>query len=248
MKDPVLGKNKKLRQAMSMAFDTETLISQFYNGRAIVAHSPIPPDIDGYEESFRNTYKTFDLQKARALMKEAGFENGEGLPTFDYDTLSTTTSRQMAESFQQQMGQLGIKLNIRTNTWPQFQERIKNGTVQIYGVAWGADYPDAQNFLQLFYSKNVSPGPNGANYQNPAFDKLYEAALKLPPGPARTKLYHQMRDIVVEDTPWILATHRLGYYLHHGWLKNFKPQSIIGDQFQYLRIDNEERAKRKSIF
>lgn len=248
MNDPVLGKNKKLRQAMSMAYDTDTVITQFYNGRAIVAHSPIPPDIDGYEESFKNPYKTFDVEKARALLKEAGFENGEGLPTFDFDTLSTTTSRQMAESFQQQMSQLGIKLNIRTNTWPQFQERIKKGQVQIYGIAWGADYPDAQNFLQLFYGKNLSPGPNGSNYQNPAFDKIYETSLKTPPGAARTKLYHQMRDMVVEDTPWIFATHRLGYYLHHGWLKNYKPQSIIGDQFKYLRVDGEERATRKASF
>ena len=154
----------------------------------------------------------------------------------------------MAESFQQQLKELGIQLNIRTNTWPQFQDRIKRGQTQIYGIAWSADYPDAQNFLQLFYSKNHSPGPNGSNYSNREFDRLYEASLKLPPGDARTKLYHQMRDIVVEDTPWIFATHRLGYNLKHSWLKNFKPNSILGEQYQYLKIDLEEKVERKASF
>lgn len=246
MNDPVLGQNKKLRQAMSLAYDTDTLIRQFYYGQALSAQGPIPPEMDGYQADFTNPYKKFDLERARALMAEAGFENGEGLPTFDFDTLSHTTSRQMAESFQQQMRELGIRLNIRTNTWPQFQDRIKRGQTQIYGIAWSADYPDGQNFLQLFYSKNQSPGPNGSNYSNKEFDRLYEASLKLPAGPQRTKLYHQMRDIVVEDTPWIFATHRLGYNLKHSWLKNYKPNSIISEQYQYLRVDTEEKAKRKA--
>ena len=111
-------------------------------------------------------------------------------------------------------------------------------------MAWGADYPDAENFLQLFYSKNISPGPNGANYSNPAFDKLYEKALLLPDSPERTKIYKQMRDIVVEDVPWTYTGHRLTYGLFYPWLKNYKPNKIVAGSVKYYRIDNNLRDQK----
>ena len=82
---------------------------------------------------------------------------------------------------------------------------LKNKQGQMWFLAWGADYPDAEDFLGLYYSKNVSPGSNDANYRNPEFDKLYEKSLTLPDGPGRTALYKQMSKIVTDDCVWDLG-------------------------------------------
>lgn len=241
--DPVLGKNKFLRQAMSRAHDNQTFIDKFYNGRGIPAQGPIPPDIEGYDPAYKNTNAQFDVAAAKALLAKAGFPEGKGLPELTYETLSDSTARQTAEFFAQQMAQIGIKVRINSNTWPQFQEKIKAQKAQLFGIAWGADYPDAQNFFQLFYSKNKSPGPNDTSYSSPEFDKVYEASLKLPPGAERTKLYVKLRDIVAEDCPWIFNAHRLQYKIAHGWLKNFKWTEVGYDYPKYLRVDGKQRAE-----
>jgi ABC-type transport system substrate-binding protein len=246
MKDPVLGKNKLLRQAMALAQDNPTLIDKFMNGRAIPAQGPIPPGISSYDPNFKNPYGTHDLVKAKELLAKAGFPDGKGLPELTYETLADSKARQEAEFFVQELGSIGIKVKISPNTWPQFQEKIKNGTAQIFGIAWGADYPDAQNFLQLFYSKNMSPGPNDTAFNSPEFDKLYEDSLKLPPGAARDALYQKMRDVVVEESPWLFNTHRLGYRIVHGWVKNYKWNDIQNDFEKYMRVDPKQRAELKA--
>ena len=245
MKDPVLGKNKDLRRAFTLALDNATRIQRFYNGRAVAAQGPLPPGLDGYDVGFKNPWVQFSIEKSKEHLAKAGFPEGKGLPEFTFETLSDSKSRQIVEFEVQQWAKVGIKVKISANTWPQFQEKIKNGQAQLFGLAWGADYPDAQNFLQLFYSKNVSPGPNDSHYQNPAFDKLYEESLKLPPGDARTELYKKMRDILVEDSPWMFSLHRLNYRLVQGWLKNFKYSEMSNDIYKYLRVDPKQRAELK---
>ncbi len=246
MLDPILGKNENLRKAIALATDTDSNIKKFYNGRAIRAHSPIPPDVDAYDPNFKNPYAEYDIAKAKEFLAKAGFPEGKGLPPLEFSTTNSSTARQMAESFQQNMEKIGIKINIVTNSWPQFNSKIKEKKAQIWGIAWLADYPDAENFLQLLYGENVSPGPNGSNYQNKQFDDLYKKASRLPPGEARTKVYQEMRDLVVKDTPWVTGVHRLGYYVHHGWMKNYKPHAVVNDFFKYIRVDGKERAKGKA--
>jgi ABC-type transport system substrate-binding protein len=242
MEDSLLGKNLHLRRAISYAMDTKTLLDKFYNGRGIPAESPIPPGIDGYEKDFKNPYAEYSVEKAKEELKKAGFPDGKGLPVIEYSTTNTTTARQMAEYTQQNLEAIGVKIRINATSWPQFTDKIRDKKAQMWGIAWSADYPDAENFLQLLYGKNVSPGPNGANYKSKKFDDLYEKALKLPPGKERTDIYHQMRDIFVQDLPWIVNIHRKDYLLYHGWLKNFKYNPIINGTAKYLRVDLKEKA------
>ncbi len=152
----------------------------------------------------------------------------------------------MAEYVAQQWEKIGVKLNLVSNSWPQFQDRLRNKKSQIFGIAWGADYPDAENMLQLLYGKNVSPGSNSSNYKNPEFDKLYDQAALLPPSPQRTAIYKQMRDIFVKDLPWIPTVHRLTYTMIHGWVNNFKPSDVISGYHKYLRVDSKKRTETKA--
>ncbi|MFL5814679.1 MAG: ABC transporter substrate-binding protein [Bdellovibrionia bacterium] len=237
MADPLMGKNKYLRQALSLAYDSTQLIDLFYNGRAIPAQGPIPPMLAGYDPAFKNPYRQYNLEKAKELLAKAGYPGGKGLPTLDYVNLSDSTSRQFAEYTQKAFSHLGVQLKVSSYSWPEFQAKIKNKQGQMWEFAWNGDYPDAENFLQLFYGKNVSPGPNDGNYVNPAFDKLYEKSLTLTNEKERLALYKQMVDIVVEDTPWIFGVHRTLYYLTQPWTKNYKYNNFSHSNAKHLRID-----------
>lgn len=241
MLDPVVGKNKYLRQALSLAYDIDPVIDLFYNGRALAAQGPIPPGIEGYDPSFRNPYRQFNLAKAKELMAKAGYPDGKGLAPLEYLTLSDSTSRQFLEYDSRAFAAIGVKLAVRSMSWPELTASIRNRKGQLFNQAWSADYPDAENFLQLFYSKNVSPGPNDSNYTNPEFDKLYEKALTMQNSPARTELYKKMVAMVVEDCPWIFGVHRVMFSLWQPWTKNYKRTVFSHGSGKYLRIDTNLR-------
>lgn len=241
--DPILGKSKYLRQAMSLAVDRKAMIEKLYNGRALVAEGPIPPNIEGYDPAFKSPYSEYNVEKAKELLKKAGL--GDKPIEINYETTNSATARQFAEFVQQQMGAIGIKLNIKINTWPEMMEKNKKKKAQMFGMAWQGDYPDAENFLQLFYGPNEAPGPNSSNFKNKEFDELYKKAAVLPAGAERTKIYQRMRDIVVEEVPWIFKAHRLMYMVHHGWLHNLKYDKLIATRMKYLRVDTEKRVEMK---
>jgi len=98
------------------------------------------------------------------------------------------------------------------------------------------DYPDAQNFLQLFYGPNKSPGVNGTNYQNPEFDRLYEKILSMCESPERTALYEKMADMVDDDCVWALIGYPLAYGLFQPWFQNYKPHAFPYANWKYYKV------------
>ncbi|MFH1612626.1 MAG: ABC transporter substrate-binding protein [bacterium] len=243
MNHSILGKNKYLRQAISLAYDTSKTIKLFYNDCAIAAQGPIPPNIAGYDSTLKNSYREYNLTKAKELLIKAGYPNGKGLPVFIYENSgSDTTSRQMAEYFVKQMSQIGIKIEINNNTWPQFLQKLKTKSATIFGLAWIIDYPDAENFLQLFYGPNSSPGPNSTNFNHLEYNKLYEKIKYLSDSPKRREIIKKMVSILTEECPWIFGTHRIAYGLSYKWNKNYKPHTF-NYALKYKRIDMQIREK-----
>jgi ABC-type transport system substrate-binding protein len=233
-------KNKKIRQAMSLAYDASLSLEKFYSGLSIHAHGPIPPQLDGYRAAYKNPYSQLDLKLAKKLLVEAGFPGGRGLPNFTFDIGTTnSTSRQMAEFFQQRMALLGIKIKISINSWPAFNDKVRKKRTELFEMAWNADYPDADNFFQLFYGRNISPGPNGANFQNRKFDDLFEKARDLPPGSERTGIYEKMEEVLADEAPWIFLFHRVRVVGLQAWVKNYKHEAMIMDAMKYYRIDSD---------
>jgi ABC-type transport system substrate-binding protein len=248
MEDPVLGKNLDLRKALVYAIDEEAFRKKFYNGLALNAQGVIPPDVEGYDPNYKNPYKEYNVEKAKEFLSKAGYPGGKGLPTLEFSTLSTSTYRQMAEFYQQAWSAIGVQTKIVTSSWPQFLDKLRNRKAQFWDIAWMGDYPDAENFFQLLYSKNISPGSNQTNYVNKEFDTLYDQAALLPPGQARSNIYHQMRDVLNADVPWILGEHRQGVYLHQGWLENFKMNNTIQTMYKYMRVDTKKKEELKANF
>lgn len=241
--DMPIFQNADLRRAMSLAYDADTANKLFYNDTALVANSVIPPGIAGHIPTYTNPYRGPNLEKAKELLKAAGFPEGKGLPTFTYDCPNSTVARQIGEYFKMQMAQIGIKVEVVTNPWPQFLEKINRRQIQIYAIAWGADYPDAENFLQLLYGPNKSPGANGSGYKNPEFDRLYQRAAVMQDSPERTALYERMNRLVAEEVPWVFGVHRQDFSLVHGWVKNFIPSDFDAGRATYLNVDVEKKRE-----
>lgn len=243
--DIEIFKNKKLRQAMSLAYDVEGYNTIFYNGNGLLAQSLIPPGVAGYDPNYKNPYARYDLKAAKKLLAEAGYPEGKGLPVINYECLSSTTSRQGAEYFAKAMSKVGIKVNVTSNTWPEMTKKIKNRKAMMWGISWLADYPDAENFLQLIYGPNSSPGANGSNYDNPKFNKLFEKAAVMPFSDERTALYEKLMKMAAEEVPWIYGVHRKGFSLVQGWIPNYKRHAFDHGMSMYYDVDLE--AKKKLI-
>lgn len=245
MQDPIIGKKVDLRLALCYAYDQKTASEKFYNNRVVTAYSPISPGMEGYDPNFKSPCKEYSIEKAKEHLKKAGYPDGKGLPPLEYSFAGSTTGRQMAEYMAQQFEKIGVKVNLVSNSWPQFQDRLRNKKSQMFGIAWGADYPDPENMFQILYGPNESPGPNNSNWKNKEFDELYVKASKTPPGPERAKIYQKMRDVFVKEQPWLTTVHRLGYYIAHDWVGNMKPHETIKGGYKYLKIDTAKKAESK---
>jgi oligopeptide transport system substrate-binding protein len=238
---------------MSLAYNRPERIEIFANGRAEPAQGPIPPGFIGYDADFRNPYSEFDIEKARRLLAEAGYPEGIGPDgkrlTLSFETTGTSTgTMQDADFFRQEMKKLGITIEITQNTWTQFQEKLRDGRAQVYGLGWIADYPDPENFLQLFYGPSRSPGPNNANYQNPEYDRLFDemsALSDIDPEESKRKyeVCREMEKMVTGDCPWIFGLYYYSYTLCHKWHRNYKPHAFAYNAMKYESVDPELRMK-----
>ena len=238
-------KNVKVRQAMSLAFDRATYNKLFHENTAVEAQGPVPPGLAGYKKDFKNPYNKYDLELAKKLLAEAGYPGGKGFPPVTVQTRSDTISRQQVEFFEKSMQKIGIKVNVGMNTWPELVNKVTKKQHQMYTMAWGADYPDAENFLGLLYCPNQSPGSNGANYCNPEFDALFKKATIMQDSPERTEMYEKLNEMAALDVPWVVGFHRTDIYLSQPWLKNYKFIEFDHASFQYLNVDLE--VKRELI-
>ena len=238
-----LFQNVKLRRAMSLAFDEAKSNELFYNSTSFSAQGAIPPGIAGNNKDYLNPYKGPNVEAAKKMLAEAGYPEGKGLPEILYDISDSTASRQMGEFFQKQMEQIGIKIKVSASPWPEFQAKLKKRSGQMFGLAWGADYPDAENFLQLFYGPNSSPGSNSTNYNNPVFNKEFEKAVVMQDSPERTALYEKLNKFIAEEVVVIFNMHRQSYTLEQGWLRNYHSSDLNHDAYQYLNIDTAKKEE-----
>ena len=238
MDDPILGKNRALRQALNAAFDGETWRA-FYNHRILPATGPLPPGIEArLETPFPYAY---NLERAKKLMIEAGYPNGVDPKTgrrleLHLDIGKTTQEiRESTELLASFYEKIGITLTPQYQNWPTFLKRISNRQAQLFRITWVGDYPDAENFIKIFCSQNASPGPNRVNYTNPALDVLYAKACETVEELPRKKLWEEAQTLIREDCPWIFLHHPSVNSLTQSRLLNFTPTDFPYGTEKYLR-------------
>jgi ABC-type transport system substrate-binding protein len=243
MEDPLVGgyteQRKALRRAMHLAVDIHEFNDTFYNNICVVYDGPIPPDLDGHPPDHVLPYGNQgpDLDRARAELAKAGYPGGQGLPDIDFWVSHGGNSKEQSEMLQRQLARIGITLNVRLGDFSQLIEAVHNKKAQMFSFAWGSDYPDAENNLAIFYGPNEAPGSNSFNYKRKEFDDLYRKIRSMGPSPERTRIYEQMRDMLVEDVPYIGSMARTRYYLIHPWVRNCKPTETWWDWPKYLDVE-----------
>jgi len=249
--DPVLGPNRKLRQALSASFNAQAYLDVFFNSVPIVAEQLLPPGIAGYQKNYKNPYG-FNLEKAKALLAEAGYPNGRDASgktlELTFDVVATgANERAMAEFEQKQFEQLGIRIKVIENTFARLMEKQDQGNFQIAsGSGWMADYPDPENFFFLKHSKNIPPvGKNESRYKNPEYDRLFEKMAAMENSPEREAIAHQLNAILAEDVPEILNMHRSVYALNQPWAPHVAENPLLEGGFKYALIDHDLREKKR---
>ncbi len=259
MDDPVVGapggdRARRLRQAMSLAIDSKEYLRLFLNGRGIPAQSPIPPGIYGYDADYRNPFRQVDLERAGALLREAGYPGGvdpkTGRPLhLTFDTGDTATEVLLAyQFFVNSWARLGLDVEIAATSYNQFQEKIRTGAFQVFLFGWVADYPDPENFLFLLWTpmgRSRNGGPNSANFSDPEYDRLFLEMRARSNDARRLELIREMRGIVERERPWIELFHRESYLLADGWVAPLKPPSMAVPTAKYLDVDPAQRERMR---
>lgn len=260
MDDPVVGtsddprqdlRHRKLRQALSCAYDFDRM-NQFMNYRLYPLGGPVPEPLAGSLKE-PSPYR-FNLEKARQLLVEAGYPEGTDHATGRRLELTMelgsadANTRQSMELIADMFQKVGIVMKANYNTWPAFIEKMNRRQSQMFQLGWVADYPDAENFLQLFYSKNETPGPNHANYRNATIDRQYEQIRTMQDSPQRTAIYEEMANTIVEDCPWIYMYQPMSFSLRHSWVENYVPHDFPYGMGKYYRVNEAVRRAWRTAY
>ena len=244
MRDKIVGSNKALRQAIAYALNQEDFIDLMFNGRAMASSTIVPLPIAGSQRQVGDYWYEYNKEMAKKKLAEAGYPGGKGLPELVIEYRSTSKDvRQYFEYIRNELAQVGIKVVGNFQTFSNFLKKTNAGNFQIASAGWAADYPDAENFYQLLYSKNKAPGPNDGNYENKKYDELFEKAKFMPNGPERFELFKQMNEIVKEDVPVILRYNQIAVGLLQKNVRNFKRNMMHDFPYKYYNLEMPQTKK-----
>jgi len=181
----------RVRKALSMAINRQELVDKVTRGGQIPTTALVPP-MPGYTPAQGNGY---NVAEAKRLLAEAGYPNGQGLPTFEYIYNANNAHRLIGEYLQQSWkNNLGINIRLRNMEWASYLEYRKTPSMQIARAGWIADYMDPQNFLELLISNT---GNNDGKYSNSEYDRLVRQAALMPEGAQRNTVLRQAEDIAI---------------------------------------------------
>ena len=275
MLDPTIGygdtpqsqaRNRKLRQAISIAIDWEEFSKVFPKKGGEVAMSPLPDGIAGSRHGTPEsvnpvTHKVEggrlvrrSIDDAKRLMTEAGYPNGRDATTgrplvinYDYYAPATPERKPEIDWVVRQFAKIDIQIEVRATDNNQFQDKVRKGKYQVFWLGWLADYPDAENFLFLLYGPNGKTkfdGENTANYSNPEFDRMFTQMKLLDDGPQKQALIDRMVKTAQQDAPWSFGYFPYASSAVQSWVHNSKSAILVRDHGRYLRLDTAERVKR----
>ena len=216
-------KNLKVRQAINYGFNRRKMMLYIRNSIGIPAESGfIPEGLPSFDSAAVIGYR-YDPGKALQLLKEAGFPNGVGLPVIKLLTIPVYA--EFASYIASELQQIGIKIQVETVQKSLLLEETAKSDALFFRGSWIADYPDAENYLSVFYGKNPAP-PNYTRYKNSQFDKLYDQALIEKNDSLRWKIYQRADQLMINDAPVVPLWYDMVIRLVKPNVKNFIPNSL----------------------
>jgi len=256
MQDPVVGgyTNDKvaLRRALVMGFNNDELVRVVYQGQALPATQPIPPNVPGHDDTL-NVAVPFDPAGAKALLDKFGYvdRNGDGwrdMPDgkplmLTMASTPTTRDREIDEIWQKNLKAIGIRVEFIKQKWPDLLKMGKAGQLQFWRIGWINAYAEGDAFAQLLYGKNIGQ-TNYSRFDLPAYDTLYRQSRMLPDGAERNKLYRRMSELVAAYNPWALHVYPVETTLLQPWVRGYKKHAYWEHPWLYIGVDNAQLAAR----
>jgi ABC-type transport system substrate-binding protein len=255
MQDPILGGLGKekiaLRRAIAMAHDVEEEIRVVWNGEAVPLAYPVPPGVAGHDPSYRSSVR-HDPVMANALLDHLGYKKGEdgwrtlpnGHPlTVIFSARADSVGQQQSEMWKKTFDAIGIRMQSDRRLFPELLKEEKQCRLMMRTSPWIADYPDGDNFMQLFYGPHTGKSNNGCT-AIPAFDALYEQSVSLPDGEARNRLYRKMTRILEVYAPTRLGYARYRNMLVQPYVVGYKKHPVMHHEWVYIDLDMTRAPSR----
>ena len=243
LRDPVLGGNKLLRQALAAAVDPQAMLDVLFNGRGRRLQSLVPYDLPGNERETGAVARAHDVAAARRLLAQAGFPGGKGLAPLTISFFETNAAtHDEFDLLRSQFAAIGVQVKGRFMDQPTFTQAAENGDFQLASYGWEADYPDPEDFYQLLYSRNIPPGNNWTGFANAAYDKAYEASRFMADGPGRFAQLRTMNALIQDEVPMVVLYDPLKFGITQGWVGNFK-HSLLVQEPMFLSVDMARKRR-----
>lgn len=227
---------KAIRQAINSSINRQKLMMYLRNSIGTAATGGIvPAGLPSKNAEMVKGYP-FDQVKARKLLKEGGFENGKGLPAITLLTIPVYAD--IGSFVAKQLEETGIKVQVEVVQKSLLLEQTAKSQALFFRGSWIADYPDEENYMAMFYSKNPAP-PNYTQYKNPAFDALYEKALLENNDSMRYVLYRQMDQMVMNDSPVVPLYYDMAIHLVNPNVRNFSANALNLLELRHVTVETK---------
>lgn len=225
---------KKIRQAINYGFDRRKMILYLRNSLGTPAESGfVPMGLPSFDPVLVKGY-TYDPGKTKQLLQEAGFPGGNGLPRITLLTVAIYAD--MANFIAKQLEESGIPVQVEVVQKSLLLTKTSKSTAPFFRGSWIADYPDAENYLSVFYSKNPAP-PNYTRYKSAAFDAAFEKALREDNDSIRYQLYREADKIMIEDAPVVPLWYDKVVWLVQPHVKGFNPNALNLLELRRVRLN-----------
>jgi len=214
---------QKIRQAINYGFDRKKMMLYLRNSIGTAAESGfVPKGLPSFNDSIVAGYR-YNVLKAKQLLTDAGYANGKNLPVIKLLTIPIYAD--LASYIANELSIIGINVQVETIQKSLLLEQTSKSLALFFRGSWIADYPDAENFLSVFYGKNPAP-PNYTRFKNAQFDKLYEMAIDEKRDSVRYSYYQQLDKIIVEEAPIVPLWYDMAIHLVQPYVKDFYPNSL----------------------
>lgn len=232
-----------VRRAVNIAVNKERIL-ELINRQGVVARGILPPDMPGFDPTLKGW--PHDPERARRLLAAAGLPARELRATFWVS--SDDTSLRIAQSIQQDLRDIGLRLEIKPVGFPALIEAIRNPhMVPLFLLGWEADFPDPSNFLSVLLHSRQRGDNNNTFYSNPRVDALLDSADSLLDSARRLELYREAERLIVADAPWVPLFHPVGYVVRNPRVRGYHLHPLRPARVEEVWLaDQPQVATRKA--
>jgi ABC-type transport system substrate-binding protein len=224
---------RKIRQAINYGFDRRKMVLYLRNSLGIPAESGfVPAGLPSFDSVAVKGY-TYDPDKSRRLMQEAGY-NGRNLPALKLQTIPIYS--EIASYVAKQLEEIGFNVQVDVVQKATLLGLTSTSKTPFFRGSWIADYPDAENYLSVFYSKNPAP-PNYTRYNNPTFDAVFEKAIAETNDSLRYQLYRQADQIMINDAPVVPLWYDVVVHLVQPYISGFEANGLNLLELRRVRLN-----------